>query len=180
MRLLRNEDGKRFADKSAEAGFDKLTGVFLGSAWVDLDQDGDLDAVLARYAADSDQAEGHQAAGGAGRAGQRRRGPAGAAGRAAAAADLQVPPGRGRWPPSRGPVTSFVASDLDADRDVDLLVLADGEPPAVVLNDRLLRFRRGAPSVPSRRQWNGGLVLDANGDEQSDLLLLSEPTGRSC
>ena len=43
VRLLRNADGKRFEDMSADAGFDKLTGLFLGSAWVDLDQDGDLD-----------------------------------------------------------------------------------------------------------------------------------------
>src|SRR5262249_23092078 len=50
-RLDRNGDGKRFEDKTKEAGFDKLTGVFLGSGWVDLDQDGDLDLLVARYAA---------------------------------------------------------------------------------------------------------------------------------
>src|SRR5439155_10620759 len=56
LRLLRNVDGKRFEDKTAEAGFDKVTGVCLGSGWVDLDQDGDLDLLVARYASSPETA----------------------------------------------------------------------------------------------------------------------------
>src|SRR5207248_3602338 len=51
IRLYRNVDGGRFEDKTAAAGFDKVTGVCLGSGWVDLDQDGDLDLLVAQYAA---------------------------------------------------------------------------------------------------------------------------------
>src|SRR5439155_16751863 len=48
-RLFRNTGGA-FEDVTAEAGLDRLTDVCLASTWVDLDQDGDLDLVLARYA----------------------------------------------------------------------------------------------------------------------------------
>lgn len=163
VRLLRNEDGKRFADKSADAGFDKLTGTFLGSAWVDLDQDGDLDAVLARFEGKSGGAVVLLNVGEA---------PPVRPGEPAKPLTCKFRPAEGLAAFPTGPVVSFVASDLDADRDVDLLTLADNEPPAAVLNDRLLRFRRGAPVRDEASQWNGGLVLDVNGDEQSDLLLL--------
>ena len=43
-------------DKTAEAGLDAIKGVCLGAAWVDLDQDGDLDLVVAKYADTPDQA----------------------------------------------------------------------------------------------------------------------------
>ena len=178
VRLWRNEDGKRFADRSADAGFDKLTGVFLGAAWADLDQDGDLDLLLARFADSLEfavtQLGGNQPGNGSVvvmlNVGEAPPVPPGALPRPltckfqkADESALTV----------RGPVTGFVVSDLDADRDPDVLVLVDREPPATVLNDRLLRFRRGDPVYPSGLPWNGGLVLDANGDNQSDLLLLS-------
>jgi hypothetical protein len=70
----------------------------------------------------------------------------------------------------------MAAADLDADRDVDLLVLADGRAPAAVLNDRLLRFHLDPIELSGPEAWNGALVFDANHDEQSDLLLL--PAGR--
>lgn len=178
VRLWRNEDGKRFADRSADAGFDKLTGVFLGAARVDLDQDGDLDLLLARYAPTAEAAL-DQLAGK----------PAPPGGVVAMLNVGEAPPVAPGSPPKpltckfrpaddsallvRGPVTSLVVSDLDGDRDPDVLVLSDREPPIVVLNDRLLRFRRGEPVYPFGLPWNGGLVFDANGDAQSDLLLLS-------
>ncbi len=40
------------------------------------------------------------------------------------------------------PVVGLAASDMDADRDLDLLVFANEAAPAVVTNDRLLKFRR--------------------------------------
>ncbi|HET6576487.1 MAG TPA: FG-GAP-like repeat-containing protein, partial [Fimbriiglobus sp.] len=161
VRLLRNEDGKKFADKSKEAGFDKLTGIFAGSAWVDLDQDGDLDAVLTR------SVNGVMVQLNVGEA------PPVKPGEPPKPLTCKFRPAEGLTAlPATGAVTSFVVSDLDADRDVDLLILADNEPPTVVLNDRLMRFHRGAPVHAESATWTGGLVLDANGDGQSDLLLL--------
>jgi hypothetical protein len=178
VRLLRNEDGKRFVDVTETAGLGDVKGVFLGSAWVDLDQDGDLDAVLARYA-DSPEAAVARLAGK----------PALGGGVVVLTNVGEAPPVPPGTPPApltakfrvaegltalsvAGPVTGFVTSDLDADKDVDLVALVDGEPPAVVLNDRLMRFHRGDPIAKQAAAWNGGLVLDANGDEQFDLLLL--------
>jgi hypothetical protein len=54
VRLFRNA-GAVFEDVTARAGMDKLSGVFLGAAFVDLDQDSDLDLVIARFA-DSEEA----------------------------------------------------------------------------------------------------------------------------
>ena len=90
-----------------------------------------------------------------------------------------------------GPAAATVnlaASDLDLDRDIDLLIVADRSAPVAVLNDRLLRFHRTELPADLIHQgpWNGVLVLDANHDGRSDLLfvgpgqrpvlLLSRPT----
>src|SRR6185436_2347207 len=43
--------------------------------------------------------------------------------------------------------TAVAILDVDEDRDLDLVITADGEKKArVILNDRLGRFREGAPS----------------------------------
>jgi hypothetical protein len=182
VRLLRNEGGTRFADVTAEAGFGKLTGVFLGSAWVDIDQDGDLDALVARYADTPAAAVG------------RLKGKAEGGGGVVVLLNVgeapPVPPGAEPVPlttkfrhaddlpalAAAGPATGFVASDLDADKDIDLLPLLDGTALTPVLNDRLLRFRTGDPLHKDAAAWNGGLVFDANGDEQLDLLLIAAGT----
>src|SRR5208282_1862312 len=49
-RLFRNMGAGKFEDVTVKAGMDQLKGVCLGCAAVDLDQDGDLDFILARYA----------------------------------------------------------------------------------------------------------------------------------
>ena len=84
-------------------------------------------------------------------------------GRQAARPDVQVPTrDRGRrrcW--SKGRSSPSPPSDLDADRDVDLVVLADGQAPVAVLNDRLLRFHRDTGLPVQAAEWNGALVFDA-------------------
>src|SRR5262249_18369479 len=65
-------------------------------------------------------------------------------------------------------------SDLDLDRDLDVLLLSEKTAPALVLNDRLLRFQRAdlTEELTGATAGNGGLVLDVDRDERSDLLLL--------
>jgi tetratricopeptide (TPR) repeat protein len=177
VRLLRNVGGKQFADRTAEAGLDKLTGVFLGSAWIDLDQDGDLDLLLARYADDPEVALDLMD-------GKRRQGGGVVVvlnvGEAPPAIPTEPPPALTcRFQPTdlpslsvRGAVTGFVCSDLDSDEDVDVIVLADGEAPAEILNDRLLRFRSGKSAGTTSKTWTGGLSLDSDADERSERVLL--------
>jgi Tfp pilus assembly protein PilF len=179
IHLFRNVDGTKFEDKTAAAGFDKVSGVCLGAAWIDLDQDGDLDLLVARYADTPESALAQMTGKGKSEGGEllvfinigvsppRTR-------------DGKQPPLTCRFRPAadsekprvNGPVVGFALTDLDADGDVDLLVLADGQAPVAVFNDRLLRFRRDTTELATPHDWNGALVLDANHDEQSDLLLL--------
>jgi tetratricopeptide (TPR) repeat protein len=191
------KDAGRFEDVSAEAGLDKVTAVCLGATFVDLDQDGDLDLVIARYADTVEQAL-------ALLKGTGTRGPGLAVylnvGEVPAAdPNVDPPPLKPRFRLARAaeakglaavaggpvPAVAVVASDLDHDADLDLLVLADRAAPALVLNDRLLTFRRTplprsllapADKGDALPAWNGGLVLDANRDQRSDLLLL--PAGQ--
>lgn len=181
VHLFQNVDGAHFADVTKSAGFDQVKGVCLGSSWIDLDQDGDLDLLIAQYATSPDLAL------------ARLLGkPASTGGELLFFINVgEARPFEGGKPPAltpqfkpatgsealriKGPVVALAAADLDADRDVDILVLVDGHVPAVVLNDRLLRFHLDPTELSKPEAWNGGLVFDANHDDQSDLFLL--PTG---
>jgi hypothetical protein len=175
--LFRNT-GARFEDVTARAGLDKLTTVCLGACFVDLDQDGDLDLVVAQYAENAEQARTVQAA----------RSRVGLAvylnvGEAKAVLASQDPPplnpqfkriDTAPWIDASAPVVGLAASDLDHDNDVDLVVLSDGRPAAAVVNDRLLRLRNATvnKALAGSASWNGALVLDANHDGRSDLFLV--------
>ncbi len=182
VRLFQNVDGSHFKDVTAQAGLDHIKGVCLSANWVDLDQDGDLDLLVARYASSPDTAlarlEGK---------------PVDTGGETLVFINVgEAPPFAGGKPPPltcrfkpaagidalhiKGPVVGTAALDLDADHDIDLLVLADGRSPAAVLNDRLLRFHLDPLELAPPGYWNGALAFDANHDEQSDLFLL--PTGK--
>jgi Tfp pilus assembly protein PilF len=178
LKLFRNVDGKRFEDKTTVAGFDKEPGVYLTAAWVDLDQDSDLDLVAAKYALTPElalkQLRGEKVEGGG-------RLVVFINGGMASPVELKQPiPLTCAFQPAtgpedllvKGPVTGIVLTDIDGDQDTDLIVLLDGQPPVTVLNDRLLRFHRGEHLIPTGANWGGGLVLDANGDDQPDLMLI--------
>lgn len=176
-RLLRNTGKGTFEDVSAATGLDKLTGLFLGCGWYDFDPDGDLDLVLCKFA---DAVAGLDA-----------KQPGGTV---LLFENVGVaPPALPNAPPNTpqpglstafkrnellaplvpaGAYVALVASDLDGDRDIDMLLLADGAEPVFIENDRLMRFKRPQPAwLKHTGAWAGGLVFDANRDERSDLLL---------
>jgi hypothetical protein len=234
--LFRNTGKSRFVDVTNETsegpshghGLDKLTGVCLGAAFVDLDQDGDLDLVVCQFAATADDAlallkgEQRKATGGlvvflnvgeALPAGQTlsaahavavhefaspvpgmpaalQAATAAAVG-ASALADLAPVTNPSSDPSPNKPhfrrvqepaglvgaaaaSVNVAASDVDGDRDVDLVLINDRQAPTLILNDRLLRFHRQAlpESLVPLGTWNGILTLDVNHDERSDLLFV--------
>ncbi len=159
VRLLRNVVGQ-FADVTKDAGLDKAAGAFLPAAWIDLDQDGDLDLLLGKKD------------GGVLvflNVGEATPGPPG-----------DPKPLSVRFQPFDHPafatptlVAGFILSDVDADGDVDVVALENANPPVVILNDRLLRFRRGSPIIGEGAGWTGATTIDVNGDGQSDLAFAS-------
>jgi len=177
----RNKGAKAvFADVTREAGLDKMSGVCLGSCFVDLDQDMDLDLLIARYAASSEETLESLAGKGVASGGLRVFLNVGEA-----KVPLNV---KEDAPPLRPAFRKFdakslsefesamtvAAVDLDGDRDTDVLVLADRTGGSALINDRLLRLRSASlpAALTGTDSWNGALVLDANHDRRSDLFLI--------
>jgi tetratricopeptide (TPR) repeat protein len=160
VRLLRNREGKSWEDKTAEAGFGENKEASLAVCWIDLDQDGDLDLLVGSLTT-----KGVTVYQNVGTAPPSR-------------ADEPTPPLTCAFKPLvipemniPGRIQGIVATDLDGDKDVDLIFLPEGKAPVVVLNDRLMRFHVGSALPTTSTGITGGLIFDANGDEQSDLFL---------
>jgi hypothetical protein len=187
QRLFRNNGKGGFEDVTAKAGLDKQTAVCLGATFLDLDQDGDLDLVVTRFAATVAEALSYLANSG----GPKETRPANGG--------LSIYLNVGEAPPEveqmTGPllttafqpltqpatllgqparVVNVAAGDCDGDRDLDLFVLADGALAEFVVNDRLLRFHRA--QLPEELlppgASNGALLLDVNRDGRSDLFIV--------
>jgi tetratricopeptide (TPR) repeat protein len=181
QRLFHNKGDGTFEDVSSKADLDKVHSVCLGSAFVDLDQDADLDLLLAEYAATPEEALHALDGGQPGRGGLLvfiNKGDW-----------LAAPPGtspalttrfeRSNLFPGReeatAPLTNIATSDVDGDQDLDLLTLPAQGKPGLWINDRTLRFRgsKALESVTSAAAWNGAVVLDVDHDRRSDLFLIS-------
>ncbi len=193
-RLLRNV-GKRFEDVTERAGVAGQPAVSLTARWLDLDQDGDLDLYVVNhtFAGEADACFGEASVRGLRNAAYRNDGrPAPVSGRpadnwapmAVAPADLPATAGLSiaftPWPEAdallgdESPHTAVAALDLDDDRDLDLVLSADGRPPLAVLNDRLGRFHAAPMEVP---EWpgraSGLLVTDLDKDGLADLVAIT-------
>jgi FG-GAP-like repeat len=192
-RLYRNV-GKRFEDVTKAAGIDGSTALSLSARWLDLDQDGDLDLYVINYtaAANADQAFANQAfpAGLANSAYRNDGKPPEVANRpednwaplAAATPDLLTTkglsiafstafPGLEALGAGQGAHTAFAALDVDEDRDIDLVVTADGGSPVAILNDRAGAFHvEPLKDLRSESPVSGLLVCDVDKDGRPDLV----------
>lgn len=182
QKLLRNTGKGTFVDVTTEAGLEAVRTVCLGSSMVDLDQDGDLDIVIAQLADTPESAlevvrspKTHTGPGlavllnvGESPATEPSKDPAPLTPRFRLADKPDVLNENGKS------LTSVAVTDLDNDHDVDLVVLGDHESPGLILNDRLLRFHR--MSIPAELappgSWNGVLSLFSREIGRSDLLLI--------
>lgn len=182
-KVFRNKGNGEFEDVTSKTGLDQLTTVCLGAALVDLDQDSDLDLLLAQYAETVENAlqglKNDTAPQGPGIVVylNKSAAPPGKPGSKTGGLILRFERDEETSKQlSIGPKAAigFAAGDFDKDRDIDLLILADRASPVVAVNDRLLRFRclPLLESLAGSRPWNGALVLDANHDNWSDLFLI--------
>lgn len=200
-RLLRNKDGKGFEDLTASLKTVGPEAISLAARWLDLDQDGDLDLYIVNYCAveNADKAfiDGQPAPPGLANAVYRNDGqPEAIAGSPApawaplAVAWENVKAKRGLSPilvPWTGvealqagemPHTGVAALDIDSDRDIDLVLAADGAPPTAALNDRLGNFHEvSLKDLAGFEAVSGLLVMDLDQDGRPDLVAPS-PGGR--
>ncbi len=200
-RLYRNA-GLHFEDVTKQAGIEGSASISLTARWLDLDQDGDLDLYVINHAPSTERESAFTDKVGPGRANVAYRNDGKPAevhpfGRpeeiwvplAMSASDLLATkglsiafstafPGLQTLEAGIKAHTAVAALDLDEDRDIDLVVSSDGEPPLAILNDRagafhsepLLGLKPDAPIA-------GLLVVDLDKDGRPDLVAVG-PGGR--
>lgn len=190
--LLLKNAGKAFEDVTEKAGIKKSKSLGLTARWLDLDQDGDLDLYVLNctdldHAAD---AFGDRPLPGVTNAAFRNDGKAAKTGGTPepnwaplAVSTPEQPAKEGlslnlsEWPDGKdllGPPANYsgmAAIDADDDRDLDLVLVADGKPMYVALNDRLGKFHGEILAEPVFADPASGLlVLDLDKDGRADLV----------
>ena len=199
-RLYRNV-GQKFEDVTKLAGLDGSTALALTARWLDLDQDGDLDLYVLNYTS-ADNAglafTDQPSPPGLPNSAYRNDGKPGRiasrpednwAPLAMATTDLPATeglsiaftpafPGLDALRAGQGGHTAVAALDLDEDRDIDLVVAVDGEPPLAILNDRAGAFHvEPLKDIKTDAPVSGLLVTDLDKDGRTDLVAVG-PGGR--
>ncbi len=189
LRLFRNTGGK-FEDVTDVAGISSEPIVHLGAAFVDLDQDGDLDLYVANYCKLEDAAQAFTDELPAAVAnsfymnvGEARTMEAdeseqdGAAPLSAAFRAVSQPASLVDGEHSVG----IAIGDFDNDRDVDLCLIQDQAPATLILNDRVMRFHRQTidASVLPLGSYNGAVAADLDKDGRPDLWVVAAGAGRA-
>ena len=198
-RLYRNL-GKKFEDVTKSAGIDGSSVLSPSARWLDLDQDGDLDLYVINHAtsADSERAFTDKAPPGLTNSAYRNDGKPGRVGNrpednwaplASATNDLPATeglsiafskdfPGAEALAATKGPHTAVAALDIDEDRDIDLVVSADGEPLMAILDDRAGAFHvEPLKDLKPDAPISGLLVTELDKDGRPDLVAVG-PGGR--
>jgi tetratricopeptide (TPR) repeat protein len=192
-RLLRNKDGKSFEDLTASLKGPGPAALSLMARWMDLDQDGDLDLYVVNYCAAEHAARAFlpdappppgvpntvfrndgqpEAIPGAPAPAWAPLAVAWENVKSKSGLSLALVPWTGMEPLLGGeaPHTGIAALDLEGDRDLDLVLTADGLPPVAVLNDRLGNFHETTmKDVTSLDAVSGLLVTDLDRDGRADL-----------
>jgi hypothetical protein len=196
-RLLRNRDGKRFEDISSTLKPVGAPALALMARWLDLDQDGDLDLYIVNYRAALQAGKAFTANGpppsGCANVIYRNDGqPEPVAGVpdsnwAPIAVAWEKEKSKGGlstalvpWTGARAlagadlPHSGIATLDIDNDRDLDLVLAADGAPLRAVLNDRLGKFHEVAlKELAPTQPLSGLLVTDFDADGRTDLVAVS-------
>ncbi|MHC5541144.1 CRTAC1 family protein, partial [Singulisphaera rosea] len=197
-RLLRNVGG-RFEDVTKAAGI-SVDALSLTARWLDLDQDGDLDLYVVNYTSPDHAETAFTETRPPGTPNQAFRNdgqPAAIAGRpkdnwaplGVATDELAAKSGLSiaftAWPEAEvlkggsSPHVAVASLDIDEDRDIDLVLASEGNPPLVVLNDRLGRFHAAeARGMDAKEPISGMLVTDLDKDGRTDVVAVSA-TGRT-
>ncbi|MFH1574489.1 MAG: FG-GAP-like repeat-containing protein, partial [Acidobacteriota bacterium] len=168
--LFRNLGGGRFEDVTAGSGLG-ADGLYVSATFVDYDHDGDLDLILCSYGDIAKPPPG-------GRSGD-LPGALGAAPNRifrnngdGSFTDLTETLGLGR---DVGHGLGVVPTDLDNDRDVDLVVLDGDAPPRISLNERSNGFRDASSQLlaaAAAGPFRSLAVADFNQDGWMDLFLV--------
>ncbi len=193
-RLLRNRDGQKYEDITSALEPTGPPALSLTARWLDLDQDGDLDLYVVNYcsAEHAAQAFADSASPLPGVAnsvyrndGQPEPIPSSPAPvwapvavawetvQAKSGLSIALTP----WSSDKalsGRVaahTGIAALDIDGDRDLDLVAIADGEAPVAILNDRLGHFHDSViTDLAAPKHSSGVLVTDLDADGRPDLV----------
>jgi tetratricopeptide (TPR) repeat protein len=194
-RLLQNVDGRKFDDVTEKAGISGTPALSLTARWLDIDQDGDLDLYVINYTdlghADEAFLPGDSDIPGFSNAAYRNDGRPVPFDKSTPEANLtpeatatSEQPGKGglslafkSWPDAEALLggarrhSGLAALDIDDDRDIDFVLIADEAPAAIVLNDRLGRFTAtSADSLIMPPRVSGLVVADLDRDGRADLV----------